>query len=431
MSRTPALTRCFQIGWEFLLNSFLICLCDLVFLLERYETYSLESFGKVLHCFHIFSLITSELILRYFRNYMLLGLKISIKIILWLCIFVPFCKKLIAGSAESFPKLFRFLAGNCSDFLPLLLEIDEAVSGLFPICAALESFSLYAESYLLLKIGIHIVLILAVEIPLAAVKIITCGTETVIDLLILFLRGKTYCLPLLLDVLNLFGEGIPLIGLGDLTRCNLFNFFAQESLLCKVFSLLNLLVLEMSLILLVYHCRSCLETFPNLLTELLGDRTIFLPLLMKLLKLPEGLNYIWIFCKCLCFLAESLLHFQILFKIKVTQFAVNLDHIIELLYIELICFIDISEILRRYRSDSPPSVLDLTECREGSIHILLLFKQRLKIFNYSLLLCKVLFPFLLYLPVIFGTLFPILIIQGLESPFYFCKRILRNAFLSC
>ena len=185
----------------------------------------------------------------------------------------------------------------------------------------------------------------------------------------------------------------------------------------------------MSLIFLVDYGSCRFETVPDLLTEFLCNRTVFLPLLMQFLKFPERLDYIWILCKSLCFKTEFLLHLKIFLEIKIAELTIDLDHIVELLNIKLICFIDIPEILRRNRSDSPPSVLNFAEGRECSIDIFLFFEKCLEVFNNGLLHDKVFFPFLLELPVIFGTLLPIFIIKGFESPFYFCKRIVGNAFL--
>ena len=73
--------------------------------------------------------------------------------------------------------------GSCL-LLPLFLKADELVCSLLPLSAELELLSLLAKSYLLLKIGIHALLVFHIEIPLAGIEAVACSTETVIYLLI-------------------------------------------------------------------------------------------------------------------------------------------------------------------------------------------------------------------------------------------------------
>ena len=131
---------------------------------------------------------------------------------------------------------------------------------------------------------------------------------------------------------------------------------------------------------------------------------------MQFLKFTECLDYIIKICKLLSLLTEFCLNLKVFLEIKIAELAVDLDHIIELLHIELISLIDIPVALNRYRSDSLPSVLDFTECRESRIHILLLLKKSLQVSNNSLLKGKILLAFLIKLPVIFGTFLLISII---------------------
>ena len=69
----------------------------------------------------------NTLIFPDFPDYCLFCLKISAKIIFRLDVLVPLRKELVAGSTESLPDLFRFLARYSTDFLPLLLKSNELV----------------------------------------------------------------------------------------------------------------------------------------------------------------------------------------------------------------------------------------------------------------------------------------------------------------
>ena len=179
----------------------------------------------------------------------------------------------------------------------------------------------------------------------------------------------------------------------------------------------------MSLVSLVHSSSSSLETLPDLLSELLSNRTELLPLLMKFLKFTESLNHILVLSKFLSKLAELLLSLKILLEVKVTKLTIYLDHIVELFNIELICLIDVSIALSRNRTHSSPAILDLTELRECLIHILLLLKKSLKISHDSLLLSKILLTLLLKLLIILGTFLLKVDIKCLESSFDFHKRI--------
>ena len=183
----------------------------------------------------------------------------------------------------------------------------------------------------------------------------------------------------------------------------------------------------MRLILSVYHRCSSLESLPDRLSELLGHRTILLPLVMELLKLSECLDHILLLGESLRLLAELLLGLKVLAEVKVAKLTVDLDHIIELLYIELICFCDVSVILCRNWSYSSPACLDFTEFRECRIHILLLLEERLEICDHSLLQRKILLSFLLERLVILCALFLIPVILLFKACLNDCERIVcRN-----
>ena len=144
---------------------------------------------------------------------------------------------------------------------------------------------------------------------------------------------------------------------------------------------------------------------------------------MKFLKFLECINDVFTFRKFLRFLAECLLGFKILLEIQVPEVPVYLDFIVELLDVELVCVIQIPEVLYGNLADGTPSRLKFTECRKCRSEIILFFYQCFQVIDDSLLLLQVLFPLGFQFPVIFSTFFLIPIIYGFKTILESCKRI--------
>ena len=85
---------------------------------------------------------------------------------------------------------------------------------------------------------------------------------------------------------------------------------------------------------------------------------------MELLEFTEGLDDILVLSQLFSSLAELLLCFKVLLEVKVAKVAVDLDHVVELLHIELIGVVKIPELGCRNRTDLPPAVLEFPEGRE-------------------------------------------------------------------
>ena len=98
---------------------------------------------------------------------------------------------------------------------------------------------------------------------------------------------------------------------------------------------------------------------------------------MKFLEFLECVHDVFVLGETLRHLAEFLLGLKILLEVEIAQIPVYLDFIVELLDIELICVIDVAEMLYRNRADSAPSCLQLTEGRECCPEIFLVLHQRL------------------------------------------------------
>ena len=108
--------------------------------------------------------------------------------------------------------------------------------------------------------------------------------------------------------------------------------YARNNLLffLKVF-LVNLLqLLEMLLPPLVHGLGGIAELFPNFFPMFLGNGTnVFLPYFMKGLQFAEGLVQVRFIGQCFGTFHQFLLLFKIVFKIKVTQFSVEVQEIVK------------------------------------------------------------------------------------------------------
>ena len=144
---------------------------------------------------------------------------------------------------------------------------------------------------------------------------------------------------------------------------------------------------------------------------------------MELLEFLEGIHYVLVLGKLLRHLAEFLLSLKILLEVEIAQIPVNLNFIVELLYIELISVIYVSEILDWNRSNGTPSCLKFTECRESCTQILLILDEGLQIVNHSLFPCEILLPLGLLPAVVLRTLLLVSGIYGFEAIFKDCERI--------
>ena len=132
---------------------------------------------------------------------------------------------------------------------------------------------------------------------------------------------------------------------------------------------------------------------------------------MKLLELLESIYHILACCKFLSLLAEFLLSLEVLLEVEITHVAVDLDLVVEFLYIELVGVVEISELGLRHRADFSPAGLEGPELRERSAYILLLLDKGLEFLHDSLLLGEIFRAFLIELTVEFSTFFSELVIE--------------------
>ena len=161
----------------------------------------------------------------------------------------------------------------------------------------------------------------------------------------------------------------------------------------------------MGLVFLVDRGGGCLEAVPDALAELLGDGAVLLPLLVEVLQFLEGLDDILLLGQFLGGLAESGLHLEVLLEVEVAQVAVDLDHVVETLDVELVGVVDVAESGRRDGTDLAPAVLDLAESRESRGDVFLLFDEGLEVLDHGLFLHEVLLALLVELAVVLCALF--------------------------
>ena len=179
----------------------------------------------------------------------------------------------------------------------------------------------------------------------------------------------------------------------------------------------------MGLVALVDDRRGGLEAVPDVVPELLGHRAVFLPLLVQLLQLVEGAHHILVVGELLGGLAEGLLGLEVLAEVQVAQVAVDLDHVVELLHIELVGIVDVPESRGRHGARLPPAVLEFAESRELGAHILLAFDEGFELLDDGLLLGQVLLAAGVLLLVVLGALLLVVGIHRLEILLHRLERI--------
>ena len=116
-----------------------------------------------------------------------------------------------------------------------------------------------------------------------------------------------------------------------------------------------------------------------------------------------------------CTFTEGGFGFQVLFEIQIPQFPVNIYQVIELGDIQLVGVIDIAEVLLRHRTGLPPAVLDVTEVREGVLHLSGFLYKALEFLDDRLLFGQVFLSLCIQLFVIFGPFLLVGYIQRLEA----------------
>ena len=323
--------------------------------------------------------------------------------------------------------MLALLARHGTNLLPLLLQFNETVAGCLPVRAVLQRLGFLDDGHLLGQVLVHGILELGEGGALALEELVAGSAETVVDLLVFLTGGKADGAPLGLDILNLLGEGVPLRGGGDFLIGDGLYLFAEGLLGFQVLGLLFLEAFEVGLVFLVHHGSGGAETLPDGIAVLLGHGAQVFPLLVQFLQLLEGFHHVLVLTQGLGLLAESGLGFQVLLEVQVAEFAVDVYQVVELGHVQLVGIVDVTEILLGHRANLSPAVLDVAELGEGFLHISGLFHQGLQLFDDGLLLLQVLLTLGVLLLIIFGALFLVFHIEGLEAGLNGSERAHRAA----
>ena len=144
---------------------------------------------------------------------------------------------------------------------------------------------------------------------------------------------------------------------------------------------------------------------------------------MEFLQFVEGAHHVLVLGEFLGRRAEGFLRLEVLAEVQVAQVAVDLDHVVELLHIELIGIVDVPESRGRHGARLPPAVLEFAESRELRAHILLAFDEGLELLDDGLLLGQVLLAAGVLLLVVLGALLLVVGIHRLEILLHRLERI--------
>ena len=126
--------------------------------------------------------------------------------------------------------------------------------------------------------------------------------------------------------------GNAVVWFGNESLCTL----AESCLLGEVFLLLSPEIIKVLLMALVDHGGCSLEALPYLLAQVLCHWTCLAELLMQFLQLMECADDVSLISKSLGSLAQECLLLEILLEVILPCLAVELEHVVELLHIELI-----------------------------------------------------------------------------------------------
>ena len=245
-------------------------------------------------------------------------------------------EELVAGIDKLLPQLIAQLARHNTNLLPFLLQVDEFVTRLAPFSTCSEFFSLFDESFFLFGIGSIFFFQYLEVFCFLGEELIVGSAEALKYLHVHLLRSETYLLPFALQLDNLLGDFLPFGSELVLLLVDGFYLLAECSLLLEVFLLLGTQLLEVLLMLLVDNRAGSLEPAPYLLTQLLGHWAYLAILCVEFLQLVEGRDNIFFLVEFLGSLAELGLCLKILLEVVFTSLVVELQQVVELLYVELI-----------------------------------------------------------------------------------------------
>ena len=264
---------------------------------------------------------------------------------------------MVTGTYEAFPEFLTYLTRYCTYGLPLLLKLNHCIGSLLPFCAVLQFLGLLHQFLLLCKVLIQFVLDGLEVCSLLTKELIASSTEALEYLCVHLLWSKAYGLPCSLQLDDFLCLGIPVGKSLQSFGIDSLNLLAQFGLLLQVLFLTGLTSLEEVLMTLADNGAGFLEAVPNLFAQFLGNRTNFLPFLMQGLQTVDGSHNIGFFCQLLCLFAQQSLCLKVLAEVVFTELDIQLQHIVELLHIELVVLPYLRYILCWNGTDFAPFLL--------------------------------------------------------------------------
>ena len=266
-------------------------------------------------------------------------------------------KELVAGTEELRPQLIAQFLGYDTDGLPFFLQGNELVACRLPVCRVLQGLGFLNEGTLLLCIVFECIFQSLKIFSLTTEEVITGSTEALEDLHIHLLRSKADGLPFCLDINDFLGMLFPVTTAFVLLGSNSLHLLTKGGLTSQVVFFLGADTLEVLLMTLVDDGGCCLETVPYLFAELLGYRTNLTVFLVKLLQLVESADDIFLFGEVLGSLAQAFFLFLIFLEVIFASLTVQAEHVVELLYVELVVTPQLVGLLCWYILDLTPLLL--------------------------------------------------------------------------
>ena len=293
--------------------------------------------------------------------------------------------------------LFR----NGTDGFPFLLYLHEFVGRGFPVRTVFQCLGLFAEFRFLGQVLSLFLFQAFEECRLFREEPVACATETLENLHVHLLRGETNGTPFLLHLDDLLRLCLPCSRRLDGRQVDGFYFLAECGLVCQVFFFFLLQFLEILLMTFVHGGRCSLEACPDFFAQFFRYGTRFLEFLMQGLQLLESGYDIGFFVQFLRSLAKACLDFQVLLEIVLTEFVVELQLVVILLYVQLVGFPQLVGFFCRDERQFLPLVLEFFKLLVGLVGFLRRGTQYLDPFQNLLLFLQVLF----FLPVQFSLQF--------------------------
>ena len=275
----------------------------------------------------------------------------------------------VACFAELLPEVVGELTRYGSYFLPLLLEGDEGIGGLFPLGAVLQLLGACEQFAFLAEVLVEHLLHLFVEGALCFEEGVAQGAVLLVDSLVAFLWCEADGAPFGLEGLHLLGSLVPLLVGFQIAEVQCFELLHDGLLLGEILRLLGVELVEVGLVLLVDDGGSGFEAVPEVFAQFTRYGSYLCPLVVQLLECTACLHYGGVLLQFLCCLTEQGLHLEVLLEVQVAQLDVYLDEVVELLLVLLVEFPNLLRVGGGNLSDGLPLGLEVAHLLEVAHHV--------------------------------------------------------------